>query len=83
MNHTEQLKATALAMMAEGKGILAADESSATAAKRFAEVAMENTEENRRHLAFCLRFFLSVSFSVHFFIRSGNSAQHCRAESDV
>jgi fructose-bisphosphate aldolase class I len=44
----EQLAETARAMVAPGKGIIAIDESSATCAKRFAAVGIENTEENRR-----------------------------------
>jgi len=44
----EQLAETALAMVAPGKGIIAIDESTATIAKRFAGVGIENTEENRR-----------------------------------
>jgi len=48
MQYEDQLKATAKAMVAPGKGLLAADESSATAAKRFEAVGVENTEENRR-----------------------------------
>jgi len=48
MKYEDQLKATVKAMLAPGKGLLAADESSATAAKRFEAVGIENTEENRR-----------------------------------
>ena len=44
----EQLAETALAMVAAGKGIIAIDESTATIAKRFAGVGVENSEENRR-----------------------------------
>jgi len=44
----EQLAETARAMVAPGKGIIAIDESTATIAKRFAGVNVENTEENRR-----------------------------------
>ena len=44
----EQLAETAQAMVAPGTGIIAIDESSATIAKRFAAVGIENTEENRR-----------------------------------
>ncbi|WP_147652555.1 class I fructose-bisphosphate aldolase [Vulcaniibacterium gelatinicum] len=44
----EQLADTARAMVAPGKGIIAIDESTATIAKRFAAVGIENTEENRR-----------------------------------
>lgn len=48
MKNEDQLKATAKAMVASGKGLLAADESSPTIAKRFDSVGIENTEENRR-----------------------------------
>ena len=39
---------TARAMVAPGKGLLAADESAGTAKKRFDAVGVESTEENRR-----------------------------------
>jgi fructose-bisphosphate aldolase class I len=42
------LVATALAMVATRKGILAVDESTATCTKRFAEFGIESTEETRR-----------------------------------
>jgi fructose-bisphosphate aldolase, class I len=42
------LSKTAAAMVAKGKGILAADESSGTCEKRFKSVGVESTEENRR-----------------------------------
>ncbi len=48
MNYDQQLKDTAKAMVASGKGLLAADESSGTADKRFASVGIESSEENRR-----------------------------------
>ena len=44
----EDLEATARALVAPGKGILAADESHATIEKRFQAVGVENTEEHRR-----------------------------------
>jgi fructose-bisphosphate aldolase, class I len=44
----EQLESTALALVAEGKGILAADESDRTIKKRFESIGLESTEENRR-----------------------------------
>src|SRR4249919_882081 len=44
----EQLAEIAQAMVAPGKGIIAIDESTATCAKRFAGVGVENTEEKRR-----------------------------------
>jgi fructose-bisphosphate aldolase, class I len=45
---SEQLRETAKALVAEGKGILAADESSGTIKKRFDAIGVESTEENRR-----------------------------------
>jgi fructose-bisphosphate aldolase class I len=47
MNTTE-LSATAHAMVAKHRGLLAADESTSTIAKRFASIKLESTEENRR-----------------------------------
>jgi fructose-bisphosphate aldolase class I len=43
-----ELKKIAEAIVAPGKGILAADESTGTMGKRFAGIGVENTEENRR-----------------------------------
>ncbi len=43
-----ELEATARAMVAPGKGILAADESSPTIKKRFDSIQVESTEESRR-----------------------------------
>jgi fructose-bisphosphate aldolase class I len=42
------LESTAKALVAEGKGILAADESDGTIKKRFDSIGIESTEENRR-----------------------------------
>ena len=44
----ETLKATAKALVAPGKGILAADESGGTIKKRFDNIKVESTEDNRR-----------------------------------
>jgi fructose-bisphosphate aldolase class I len=44
----EQLHETAKALVAEAKGILAADESDGTIKKRFDSIGLESTEENRR-----------------------------------
>jgi fructose-bisphosphate aldolase class I len=44
----EQLEEIAQAMVAEGKGIIAIDESNATCKKRFDSVGIESSEENRR-----------------------------------
>jgi fructose-bisphosphate aldolase class I len=46
-NH-DQLVSTARAMVAPGKGILAADESDGTIKKRFDSISIESTEDNRR-----------------------------------
>ncbi|EDO37672.1 predicted protein [Nematostella vectensis] len=43
-----ELKRIAEAIVADGKGILAADESTGTMGKRLANIGVENTEENRR-----------------------------------
>jgi fructose-bisphosphate aldolase class I len=45
---TERLEDIAVRMVAEGKGILAADESTGTIKKRFDSIRAANTEENRR-----------------------------------
>jgi len=47
-DHGTQLAATAQAIVAPGKGVLAADESSPTIKKRFDSIKVESTEENRR-----------------------------------
>lgn len=47
-HYRELLKTTAKSIVAEGKGILAADESTGTIGKRFAGIGVENCEEKRR-----------------------------------
>jgi len=46
--NTESLSATARALVAKQRGILAADESTGTIKKRFDSIKLESTEENRR-----------------------------------
>lgn len=46
--YASELINTAKAMMAEGKGVLAMDESNGTCNKRFAKLGIATTEENRR-----------------------------------
>jgi fructose-bisphosphate aldolase class I len=46
---TSELERIANAMVAKGKGILAADESSGTIKKRFDSIRVESTEDNRRN----------------------------------
>lgn len=48
MTDKEDLELTAEAMVAPGKGILAADESLGTIEKRFTKINLPSTEENRR-----------------------------------
>ncbi|MBN8912992.1 MAG: fructose-bisphosphate aldolase, partial [Rhizobiales bacterium] len=45
---TEKLEDIAVAMVAPGKGILAADESSGTIKKRFDSIGVTSTEDTRR-----------------------------------
>lgn len=45
----KELREIAQAIVAPGKGILAADESTATMGKRLENIGVENTEEHRRH----------------------------------
>lgn len=44
----DELSATMEMLLQEGKGILAADESTSTIGKRFDKIGIENSEENRR-----------------------------------
>lgn len=48
MTHIKELESTIQKLAATGKGILAADESTATISKRFQAVGIESSEENRR-----------------------------------
>ncbi|TJY62076.1 fructose-bisphosphate aldolase class I [Sinimarinibacterium sp. CAU 1509] len=57
------LNATALAMVADGRGLLAADESTGTIGKRFDSIKVENTEANRR--AYRDMLFTTAGFEKH------------------
>jgi len=48
MNYVSDLESTISAVVQKGRGILAADESTGTIAKRFKAIGVESTEENRR-----------------------------------
>jgi len=48
MNHVSDLESTVSALVQKGRGILAADESTGTIAKRFKAIGVESTEEHRR-----------------------------------
>jgi hypothetical protein len=60
---TETLEATARALVAPGKGILAADESSGTIKKRFDTIDTESTEDRRR--AFYYSIMPNFLVSIH------------------
>ena len=45
---SERIEDIAIAMVADGKGILAADESTGTIKKRFDSIGLESTADNRR-----------------------------------
>ncbi len=59
-----QLESTARALIAPGKGILAADESTSTISKRFMNIGVEANEENRR----AYRELLFTTPGLHQFI---------------
>ena len=46
--YAQELEATASAMVAKGKGVLAIDESAPTIEKRFKTINLPSTEESRR-----------------------------------
>ncbi len=52
-------------MTQDGKGILAADESNATIAKRFADVGVENSEDNRRDYRLLLANTAQLEEYIH------------------
>ena len=54
----EELKSIARGIATPGKGILAADESNGTMGKRFANINVENTEENRRKY----RYYIMLTY---------------------
>lgn len=63
MTTIEQLKATAQAMIAPGKGILAADEKFSTIEKRFQKINLPSTEDNRR--AYREMLFTTPGLGMH------------------
>ncbi len=61
--HSAELEATARALVADGKGILAADESTRTMTKRLDSIGVESTEESR--LAFREMLFVTEGAADH------------------
>ena len=60
---SNELQAVALALVADGKGILAADESTGTIKKRFDGIGLESTAETRR--AYRQLLFTAPDFARH------------------
>ena len=60
---SHDLAATALALVADGKGILAADESTGTIQKRFDGIGLASTAETRR--AYRQLLFTAPDFARH------------------
>jgi hypothetical protein len=48
--YSDELRATATAMVAEGKGLLACDESTGPVGSRLESIGLENNEDNRREV---------------------------------
>ena len=69
MNHSK-LYETAAALLATGKGVLAADESNGTMNKRLASINVPQEAENRR------RFRIVRRFPRRFFATAGNGHFH-------
>lgn len=65
----KELVANANQIASPGRGILAADESTGTIAKRFATYNIENTEENRA-------FYRALLFSTKGIITCSRKRQH-------
>ena len=63
MNAMDAMRETARELVAPGKGILAADESTGTIKKRFDSIDVENTEHNRR--AYRQMLFTTPGFGEH------------------
>ena len=58
--YSDQLKATAAAMVEEGKGLLACDESNGTVGTRLESIGLENNEQNRREVRNFLLLLLKL-----------------------
>ena len=60
--YSDELKATAAAMVKEGKGLLACDESTGTVGARLESIGLENNEDNRREVRFFPDVFADLTF---------------------
>lgn len=61
--YSDELKATAAAMVKPGKGLLACDESTGTVGARLESIGLENNEDNRREVRFLWFFRSCLLFS--------------------
>lgn len=68
-----ELKQIAEAIVAPGKGILAADESTTTIGKRLQDINVENNEDNRRAYRQLLFTTAKVTFFLELCARSLNT----------
>jgi fructose-bisphosphate aldolase, class I len=82
MDH-QTLATTARALVAPGKGILAADESSGTIKKRFDKIGVESTEENRRAYRDLLFTADGIGESISGVILFDETIRQTSLESDV
>ncbi len=78
MSIDDELQATIRALVQKGRGILAADESAPTIAKRFQAVGVESTEENRRAYRSLLLTAPAAVPSINF-LSGGQTAQQATA----
>lgn len=79
----QELKEIAEAIVAPGRGILAADESTGTMGKRLANIGLENTEENRRWVLLSVRspqqsFYAQEVPAAAVHLRQGEGSPHQR-----
>ena len=58
--YSDELKATAAAIVKPGKGLLACDESTGTVGTRLESIGLENNEENRREVRINIDFAIVV-----------------------
>jgi len=66
----EELSKIANAIVAPGKGILAADESTATIGKRFADIGIENNDDNRRRYRQASPYSNNPALFLHQFVQN-------------
>ena len=63
-DYADELKATAKNLVRPGRGLLACDESNGTVGTRLEGIGMENIEENRRDVSYCLDILCSCLLKI-------------------